>query len=137
MVKKILHYYRDSYTGIGESPAVFIIDNMAMIVFYHWYSCMDVVVVDKESFLNDPSLRFLYKDIPGSRNVCYTEYRYDDMVNFVGKRIKNHSREILGCPRNSSVFGRYTPQRRRLFQNHNGSNGKRQGILYLCGRSSF
>ena len=130
--KKILHYYRDSYTGIGESPAVFIIDNMAMIVFYHWYSCMDVVVVDKESFLNDPSLRFLYKDIPGSRNVCYTEYRYDDMVNFVGKRIKkitvekfsdaHETRQSLGGtrPKGGDYFKTISVQM---------SNGK---AFYIC-----
>lgn len=86
--QKILHYYRDSITGTGESPAVFVIGDYAMIIYYYWYSIMDVVIVDKESFYADTTLNFLYKDIPESRNVWHTEYCLDNYVDFVGKRIK-------------------------------------------------
>jgi len=91
--QKIMHYYHDSCTGAGESPAVFVVGDVAIIVYYYWYSCMSIIVVDKESFLADTSLHFLYKDIPESRNVWHTEYRYDDRVDFVGKRIKKISVE--------------------------------------------
>ena len=33
--QKILHYYRDSITGTGESPAVFVIGDYAMIIYYY------------------------------------------------------------------------------------------------------
>jgi len=86
--QKILHYYRDSITGTGESPAVFVVGDYAIIIYYYWYSTMNVVVVDKETFYKDTSLHFLYEDIPESSSVHHTEYRLDDYVDFVGKRIK-------------------------------------------------
>ena len=135
--KKISHYYRDSSTGTGESPAVFIIDDMAIIVFYYWFSCMNVVVVDKESFLNDTSLNFLYKDIPESRNVCYTEYRYDNAVNFVGKRIMKITVERFSDAHETcQSLGGVRPKGGDYFKTITikMSNGKE---FYICGEDAL
>ena len=135
--KKISHYYRDSCTGIGASPAVFIIDDMAIVIFYYWYSCMDVVVVDKESFLADTTLHFLYKDIPESRNVYYTEYRYDDMVDFVGKRIKRITVERFSDAHETCQFlGGVRPKGGDYFKTITikMSNGKE---FYICGEDAL
>ena len=135
--KKIAHYYRDSYIGTGESPAVFIIDDMAIIIFYYWYSYMDVVVVNKENFLNDTSLKFLYKDIPKSRNVYYTEYCYDDMVEFVGKRIKKITVERFSDAHETCQFlGSARPKGGDYFKTITiqMSNGKE---FHICGEDAL
>ena len=133
---KIMHYYRDSKTGAGESPAVFVVGDVAIIVYYYWYSCMNVTVVDKESFYADTSLHFLYKDIPASRNVWYTEYRYDD-VEFVGKRIKNIKVERFSeAHETCQSLGRARPDGGDYFKTITVemSNGK---SFYICGEDAL
>ena len=135
--QKIMHYYRDSCTGAGESPAVFVVGDIAIIVYYYWYSCMSIVAVDKESFFADTTLHFLYKDIPESRNVWHTEYRYDDHVDFVGKRIKNISVERFSDAHETCQnLGGARPEGGDYFKTITVqmSNGK---SFYICGEDAL
>jgi len=135
--QKVMHYYRDSCTGSGESPAVFIVGDSAIIVYYFWYSCMNVTVVDKEHFFADTSLHFLYKDIPESRNVSYTEYRYDNEVDFVGKRIKKISVERFSDAHETcQLLGGTRPKGGDYFKTItvHMSNGK---AFYICGEDAL
>ena len=135
--KKIMHYYRDTCTGGGESPAVFVIGDMAIIVYYYWYSWMSVKIVDKESFYADTSLQFLYEDIPESRNVWYTEYCYDKEVAFVGKRIERIIVErFFEEHETSPALGGIRPNGGDYFKTITVqmSNGK---AFYICGEEAL
>ena len=86
--REISHYYRDIETDSSDSPAVFIVGDIAIIVFWFLQSCMNVAIADKESFFADTSLNFLFKDIPESRNLQYPLHCCDS-VDFVGKKIES------------------------------------------------
>lgn len=134
--RQITHYYRDRQTGKGVSPAVFVVGDMAITVSYMWYSWLTVTVVDKERFFADTSLNFLYKDIPGSSNVWYDEYPFDDM-GFIGGQIKDIIvRRFSDKHMTHPSLGRVRPEGGDYFSKITVqmSNGK---DFYICGADAI
>lgn len=84
--KRIVGYYSDAWFGsMAENPIVFEMEDYCIIVRYYWLSSVTLYIVDTDTFKNDMSLNFLYKDVPGSRNV--TEWVYKCDAPFIGKKI--------------------------------------------------
>jgi len=82
----VTSYYRDIYTGASEQPAVFVLNDYALVIHYFWLSWMEVNVVDKDSFFADTTLNFLYRHTPGSRKLWFDILPLND-ADFVGEKI--------------------------------------------------
>lgn len=91
MSKKLISIYSDipytpndtsSYfhnnSNYTDSPIVLVFEQFSVIFEYYRESNIDITVVDTNNFYKDPSLNFLYKNIPESSKVSYSIQKIDD-----------------------------------------------------------
>ena len=68
-----------------DAPVVFVLDRFSVIVTFLWASDLAVDLVPNEAVQQDPSLNFLFRDLPESRNVCFALRPFPAF--FVGRTI--------------------------------------------------
>ena len=69
--------FRDN-SNDTDSSIVLAFEQFSVIFEYFWENNIDITVVNTYDFYKDPSLIFLYKNIPESSKVSYSIQKIDD-----------------------------------------------------------
>ncbi len=70
---------------MSDSPVIFELDDYSLIMAYYWYSDLTIYLANTKVLKHDLSLNFLYKEIPGSRNLETWVWRED--IPYIGQKI--------------------------------------------------
>jgi len=76
--------------GITDEAIVLSFDDISIVFYYYFYSDLGIDIVATSDVEKDPSLNFIYKDTPGSRNVRYFCPMVND-CNLLGKALEDIS----------------------------------------------